>query len=154
MIRAQPRVPGRSPDIEMGPLARFGIATGSFRPVVELVDEFRVRTPWQVPGQEAGHRMAGAYCAECHGADLSGGMAGPGVPAPGLSIAAAYDLPQFVRLLREGITPSGRDLGLMEEVARADFRHLTDAEIAAIFDYLKARAERVQDPAVEYAPPG
>ena len=66
-----------------------------------------------------------------------------------LSIAGAYDLDQFRTLLRTGRPPSGRDLGLMARVARQDFSHLNDAEIAQLYQYLRARAERVQDPPVE-----
>ena len=106
---------------------------------------------------EAGRRRstsaaAALTCAECHAPDLSGGdrphadfntSLGEGVPAtPDLAIAAAYDRAAFTRLLRTGLPPSGRDLGLMSAVARDDFRHLTDKEIAALHAYLRARAER------------
>lgn len=70
----------------------------------------------------------------------------PDITSPGLDIAAAYDRAQFHRLMRTGIGPSGRDLGLMREVAVDDLRHYTDAEIDQIFFYLQARAARVQDP--------
>ena len=57
-------------------------------------------------------------------------------------MVGAYDLPAFTRLLRMGVPPSGKKLTLMEEVAKADFSHLTDEEIAALHAYLVQRAQR------------
>jgi mono/diheme cytochrome c family protein len=114
------------------------------------MEDFRVRQPYDTGAQHAaGRRLATLVCSECHGADLSGGRPTPDTSAPGLSIVGAYDLDQFRRLLRTGVPPSGRDLGLMGEIARNDTRHLNDAEIAALFAYLQARSQRVEDPPVE-----
>lgn len=55
----------------------------------------------------------------------------------------APDLPEFQRLMRTGVASGNRKLGLMAEVSRNDFRHLTDGEIAAIHAYLKERAARM-----------
>lgn len=143
VIRAQPRGGETTPPLSFGPLGRFGIARGGFRPAPVLVEEFRVREPYDTgPEQAAGRHIAAVNCAECHGADLGGGIAGPGIETPGLSIASAYDLDQFRTLMRTGRAPHGRDLGLMREVAENDFSHLTDAEIAQLHGYLRARAER------------
>jgi hypothetical protein len=72
-----------------------------------------------------------------------GGSAGPDEKAPDLNLVAGYDLAQFRFLMRTGRPPSGKDLGLMAEVARNDFSHLTDAEIDALHAYLVARAKRL-----------
>jgi cytochrome c553 len=146
-IRAQPRGGEATPAVSIGPLGRFGVATGRFRSAPALMEEFRTRQPFDLgPEHARGRHIAATNCSECHGADLSGGRAGPDTPAPGLSIAGAYDLDQFRTLMRTGRAPHGRDLGLMAEVARNDFSHLTDAEIGRLHAYLAARAQRVQDP--------
>jgi cytochrome c553 len=81
-------------------------------------------------------------CSGCHGADLSGRQASPDAFAPDLMIAGAYDLPAFTRLLREGVAPGGKKLGLMREIAIRDARFYTDAEIAQLHAYLVARAQQ------------
>jgi hypothetical protein len=62
--------------------------------------------------------------------------------APDLTIAGAYDLPAFTRLLREGVAPGGKPVPTMHEVARDDSRFYNDTEIAALHGYLVARAQR------------
>ena len=149
-IRAEPRTGSATPPVSLGPLGRFGVAMGRFRSAPALMDEFRTRQPWDPgPDHARGRHLAATNCAECHGADLSGGQAGPNHPAPGLSIAGAYDLDQFRTLMRTGRAPHGRNLGLMAEVAQKDFSHLTDEEIARLHAYLAARAQRVEDPSLE-----
>jgi mono/diheme cytochrome c family protein len=144
VIRAQPRAGEATPAVWLGPLGRFGVAMGQFRSAPALVEEFEVREPYDLgPAHAAGRHIAAVGCAECHGADLSGGVAGGGTAAPGLAIAGAYDLTQFETLMRTGRAPHGRDLGLMREVAENDFSHLTDEEIDVLYRYLQARAERV-----------
>lgn len=149
-IRSLPRTGERVSPIQWGPVGRVVLALGRFTPANARVEEFRVHQPYDTgPQHAAGRRIATSVCTECHGADLSGGQPTPDTSAPGLSIVGAYDLDQFRRLLRTGVPPSGRDLGLMAEIARGNTRHFTDAEIADLFAYLHARAERVQDPPQE-----
>jgi hypothetical protein len=73
---------------------------------------------------------------------VGGGEPKPGTKAPDLIVAGAYDLPEFKRLMRNGVASGNRKLGLMGEVARDDFRHFTDEEIAAIHAYLAERVSR------------
>ena len=144
IIRRLPRRGEATPPNYLGPLGRFGIATGRFRPAPAMLEDFRVREPYQVgPADEAGRRIAANNCSECHGPDLGGGQPSPDTEAPDLAIVAAYDADQFRTLMRTGRPPDGRDLGLMATVARNDFSHLTDAEIGALHAYLRARSERV-----------
>jgi hypothetical protein len=65
--------------------------------------------------------------------------AGGGSPTPSLSGALAYSLEEFTNLLRTG-TPRepGKQLGLMGETARRSLTWLTNEEIAATYEYLKA----------------
>lgn len=87
-----------------------------------------------------GEHLAMSACTECHGRDLRGW--GPDDPAPNLVVAKAYSAADFQRLMRTGITASGKDskTGFMSAVARQRFAGLTDAEISALKTYLDARA--------------
>lgn len=143
-IRSLPRGGEATPGVTLGPLGRFGVATGKFRAAPATIEDFRVRQPYDVgPEHAAGRRLAAVGCAECHGPDLTGGAPGPEILAPDLAIAGAYSLDQFRMLMRTGRPPGGRDLGLMSRVARNDFSHLRDEEIDALYHYLRTRAERV-----------
>ena len=64
--------------------------------------------------------------------------------APDLDIAGAYDLEQFRTMLRTGVAPGGKDIGLMGRIARSDLKYLRDDEIDAIHAYLAHRAGRTQ----------
>ena len=144
VIRAQPGAGEPTPEPWLGPLGRFGVATGRLRSAPAMVEEFRIREPFDVgPEHAAGRRLAATGCSECHGADLGGAQPSPDIQAPDLALAGAYDLEQFRTLMRTGRAPHGRDLGLMAEVARNDFSYYTDAEIERLHAYLRARAERV-----------
>ena len=143
-IRTLPRAPGRTRGLSAGPIGRLGLVIGSFRPGPEGVAQYRAEMPVALgPEHEKARHMAATNCAECHGPALMGGSAGPDETAPDLSVAAGYDSAQFRTLMKTGRTPSGKDLGLMSEVARNDLSHLTDAEIDALHAYLAARAKRL-----------
>ncbi|HEX9963432.1 MAG TPA: cytochrome c [Allosphingosinicella sp.] len=142
-IRTLPRAEGQTKGLSTGPIGRLGLVIGSFRPGPEGVAEFRTKVPIALgPEHEPARHMAATNCAECHGPALMGGSAGPDEKAPDLSVAAGYDSAQFRTLMKTGRPPSGKNLGLMAEVARNDFSHLTDAEIDALHAYLVARAKR------------
>lgn len=128
------------PHPSIGPMARAFFTIGEFGTAPAMAEEWKDRMPWFVEGHEEGRRIVIAACGECHGSDLTGeSFAG----APDLSIAAAYDLDGFTRLMRTGRGASERDLGLMAEVSQGRFAHFTEDEIAAIHGYLVARAEKV-----------
>jgi mono/diheme cytochrome c family protein len=87
-----------------------------------------------------GRHLVQTRCSECHGADLKGREVEPGTVSADLSLAGAYDSAQFRTLLRTGVAPGNKKLGLMGSVARDDFSHMTDAEIDAVHAYLVERA--------------
>jgi mono/diheme cytochrome c family protein len=146
-IRALPRRGQAVSPIQWGAIGRVVLALGKLPSAVDRIDEFRVRQPFDTgPEHAAGRQLAAKVCSECHGPDLSGGQPTPDQAAPGLSMVGAYDLDQFTRLVRKGVSPSGRDLGLMREIAVNDTSHLTDEEVAQLYSYLRSRSERVQDP--------
>ncbi|MDX2191715.1 MAG: c-type cytochrome [Gemmatimonadales bacterium] len=152
-LRSLPVRDGVEQPFRLRPLGRLMLLLGDFRLQPVAVKQYRALMPPDLGIEHAeGRRLAASICAECHGPDLGGGPAPfadfnpsfgrPGNLPPDLSVAAAYDLGQFRRLLRTGVPISGRDLGIMSSVARRDLSHLTDREIEALHGYLVARARR------------
>lgn len=142
-IRHFPKTGSDQPARSIGPLGRIGLVVGKLKTTPALVAEYRVSPLADFGPQFAkGRHIVETRCNECHGADLKGREVEPGIVSTDLSIVGAYDLEQFKTLLRTGAPPSGKKLGLMATVARSDFSHLTDEEIAAVHAYLVERAER------------
>ena len=86
-----------------------------------------------------GRHIALTSCSECHGRDLAGW---PGDTTPSLVLVnKAYSPEHFARLMKTGVAASGKDTasGRMSQVARWRFSVLTDAEIAALKQYLDSR---------------
>jgi mono/diheme cytochrome c family protein len=143
-IRGHKPAPGSGGGLQPGPLGRIALAAGKFKPQPARVEQFRTEMPFDVgPAHRTGYRIAAKVCADCHGPALAGQKMDSGEVAPDLTIAGAYDFQQFRTLMRTGLAPGGRDLGLMSKVAKDDFSHLTDAELEALHDYLQARAAKL-----------
>lgn len=119
--------------------AREEMEQGILLSAKQKVATERAIEPWSGGEQHSqGRYVAQMACGECHGPALEGNS----VPyRPDLIIAANYSLETFKHLLRTGETPDGRDLGLMAQVAKSRFSHLTDGEVEALFGYLLARSE-------------
>jgi len=144
-VRTRPRVSGNVEPITMRPLGRVAIAIGKIEPAPAMIDDFQTQTPIDLgPRYAQGQRLAAANCSECHGPSLYGGAVA-GTKAPDLAIAGAYDLNQFRTLMKTGRPPSGKDLGLMKEIAEKDFSHLRDDEVQALHEYLTRRAEKLSN---------
>ena len=62
------------------------------------------------------------------------------INAPPLLVVKGYSLPEFRKLMRTGVTRAGRDMAaqgsIMGIVAKEQFSHFTDAEVAAIYAFL------------------
>jgi cytochrome c553 len=143
-IRSQPRTGQPSPAREVGILGRIGLVTGKFHTTPEQVVQYATKFPIDVGAQfRPGQHIAASNCAECHGADIAGGEAKPGLTAPDLTIAGAYEPAAFKTLMRTGVPPGGRKLKMMDEIARDSLSHMTDAEIDQLYAYLQARAQRL-----------
>jgi len=56
---------------------------------------------------------------------------------------AAYSEADFRRLMRDGAPIGGRDLELMDDVARARFSQFSEEEIGDLYVYLNARSARL-----------
>lgn len=150
-VRSRPAggAPASGQNLRPQILVQIGLAAGKFKSAPTLVAEYRARPlPDYGPDTSAGRETARA-CAACHGPDLKGDF------GPDLRIAAAYDIPAFQRLLRHGIALDGKPVkpvgapgeskteGLMAEVAPIQFGRLSDADIAALHAYLKARLDHL-----------
>ena len=142
-IRRLPAAGSEQPPIKLGPKGRVGVALGKFPNIPTQVAAYRNNPlPDLGPATAQGRHLVQTRCSECHAADLKGREVEPGTVSADLSIVGAYDSDQFRTLLRTGVAPSNKKLGLMGSVARDDFSHMTDEEIEAIHDYLVARANR------------
>ena len=143
-IRALPKGGKEQPMRRVGPKGRIGLVLGKFHTAPELVRTFRENQAPDLGAQFAnGRHIVIVNCAECHGPQLHGQDVEPGVVSPDMQIAGAYDLDQFRTMLRTGVAPGGKDIGMMGRVAKSDFKYLTDEEIAEIHAYLAERARRM-----------
>ncbi len=120
--------------------ARREIAAGTFRSsVVHVAEQGRRWPPDAGSDHQLGRYIVRATCAECHRMDLGGGQPPAGQRRPDLrAVISAYDEPAFARLLSTGKAVGDREVGLMSEVARGRYAHLTTEERTAVFRYLRA----------------
>jgi mono/diheme cytochrome c family protein len=138
-IRSFPVRGQAQPMTQIGPVGRLGILMGKFKSAPAALRRDADRYRPDLGQKHAAGRDAARLCTECHGKDLTGR---PELGVPDLALAAAYAPADFRKLLRTGVPPTGRDLGLMTGVAKSRFHAMTDAEIEALHDYLQARANR------------
>jgi cytochrome c553 len=74
-------------------------------------------------------------CRECHGQQLTGGVAGQLAPVgPGLSLVADWTREQFIATMRTGKDPNGHELG--EDMPWRPIGKMDDVELTAIYEYL------------------
>jgi mono/diheme cytochrome c family protein len=139
-LRTLPAAGPEQPRVQVGPIGRLGVLLGKFRSEPAAIAAHENPPLPDLGPQHALGREVARACVECHGAQLQGG--GP-AHAPDLTIAASYDPADFARLLRTGKAAGNRELGLMSASSRIRFAGLTDAEIAELHSYLKARADRI-----------
>jgi mono/diheme cytochrome c family protein len=135
-LRSLPVTDHPLPDNSYRLMGRFGILAGQFQTSVASFDTTMERVgedpAWATTRN--GEYLARVICTECHGTHLTGEA-----PAPALVGALGYSHDQFVTLLRTG-TPKEptTKLDLMARTARGSLTYLTDGEIDAIYEYLKA----------------
>lgn len=127
--------------------AKEMIAKGDLKTAKDTVSQDKLIAPVELgPNYALGRYITRVTCAECHGPNLQGAPgAKPGEP-PNLVVAGGYTRAEFETLMTKGLPSGGRKLKnpLMGEVARERFTHFTSHERDAIYDYLKARAEKSQ----------
>ncbi len=88
------------------------------------------------PPVAVGDYLTHVVCRDCHRLDVEHEVK-PGTIAPPLrAMAQGYDLAQFTHLMRTGKAIGERDVGMMSEVAKSNFTHFSDEEIAAMHAFL------------------
>ena len=84
---------------------------------------------------QQGEYMTLIACTECHGQNLQGF----GDMIPSLSMVKAYSLEEFKTLLSTGRALGDRDVGVMSIVAKSRFTHMTEAEMATVYEHIKSQ---------------
>lgn len=139
-VRSFPVTGDDQPRLQVGHLGRLGVLLGKFDSEAAMLAKAGPPVLPDYGPRHAEGRAIAELCVECHGADLKGVAL---LKTPDLTMAASYDRADFTRLLHEGVAAGDRKLeGLMGGVARSRFSALTEAEVAALHDYLNVRAER------------
>lgn len=86
-------------------------------------------------GQTGEHLVYTVGCVNCHHQTPK-----EIINAPPLTVVASYSLPEFRRLMKAGVTRSGRNMldqsSVMGIVAVEQFSHFSDEEVQAIYSYL------------------
>lgn len=141
-IRSVPVGDPPLPAAWLSPLVRWRLATGSDAAVPAFLTQVAPlrRQSDPDPAIARGEYLAMTGCTECHGFNLRGDnpFDPPGTGPPDLAMVAAYDKADFARLMRTGLPPGDRDLGLMAGVAKRRFSHWTDTEVADLYAYLSS----------------
>lgn len=128
------------------PLARFLYTTGAFGNLIpaEWIDHAAVEQEAAAVPQQGPTAEYGAYvatlggCGGCHKPDLGGGTDDPSAPpAPNLTPGGelqGWQEADFVRLMRTGTTPTGRQVS--DYMPWKAYGRLHDEELAALWQYL------------------
>jgi mono/diheme cytochrome c family protein len=131
--RSQPVVDREILPKRVGPMGRLGLVIGQFHTEADRIDHEAPRlSPEPADTIRFGAYLARTICTECHGLDLRGEET-----TPGLAIVKGFTEGQFSHLLYSGVGLGGRELGLMADVARSRFSHMTAYEHHAVYRYLQ-----------------
>ncbi|NQV73478.1 cytochrome c [bacterium] len=134
-IQASPVVEHALPEPKLNLQSRWTLITGYELDAVGWVESLPEFISFEEGSALArGQYLAMTTCIECHGLDLRGTSWG----TPDLSIASAYSIDGFRRLMKEGIGLGEReDLGLMTQVAKGRFTHFSEGEVEDVFAFLQ-----------------
>jgi mono/diheme cytochrome c family protein len=116
------------------------LGLGQF-PSGKPVDTGVVTAPLKAPTFQYGEYILSFQdCRECHGKDLSGGVAGQLPPiGPGLSLVASWSREDFITTMRTGKDPSGHEMG--KEMPWRAIGKMDDVELTAVYEYLTHMSE-------------
>lgn len=145
-IRATPDEGKKLPESRFWLMPRFFFLLEEFKPAPANIEDFADRPSFDFTNKiDHGNYLAVIACAECHGLDFKGREFPGETNPPDLVVASAYTPDEFGKLMREGASLTGRDLGVMGEVARDRFGAFTDEEVNALYGFLKHRALTPQE---------
>ena len=94
-------------------------------------------TPAPGPTADYGRYIASTSCVGCHSENMLGGphFDPAGLPAPGLSHVGAWSTEDFIRALRTGVAPGGRQL--TDWMPWKWYAMFTDEELRALHEYVR-----------------
>lgn len=150
-LKTLPAVDNQLPEAQVGPLARALTVAGVF-PLfsAEAIDHLAPRPDVVPSGPTAaygGYITTVGGCADCHGARLAGGsVPGSGSelpPGPNLTMGGeliGWSNEDFRRAMREGLTPTGRQLS--PAMPWKQMGQMSDEELEAIWLYLQSLPPR------------
>src|SRR5712692_7118478 len=116
----------------------------------------KIDVPTDITAIQRGQHLASAVaaCVDCHGANLAGKIfvddpalgriVSPNLTRGRAGIGSTFTDADFVRAIRHGVDPSGRQLLIMPS---DDYNHFSDADLGAIIGYVRSL------PAIETALP-
>jgi mono/diheme cytochrome c family protein len=136
-LKSLPEIPGPGASISPGPIGRLGLTIGKFKVAAQHILDDAPPPPAKSEDGKQGRYLAQTICSECHGSALQGD-ANPSFTSPGMRVVMAYSPEAFTRLLRTGIAVGERTVGEMTTQSKNNLSHLTDAEIAALYGYLRS----------------
>ncbi len=135
-IRSKPEREGPAFRMRLGPLGILGVATGQFPAAAKVIPPNTQHIAPDLSQPAAlGDYLVHTICSECHGQDLRGNAQ---FPSPSLALASTYPLEDFRAFMRTGIAAGGRELKTMTPEAKQNLSALTNAEIDAIYGYLRS----------------
>ncbi|AKI00314.1 Cytochrome c [Hoeflea sp. IMCC20628] len=133
-LRTQPEAADALPSAtSFGPLGRLALALDQLPFEADHTPHDRPKLAHRP--ENPGQYLVANTCSHCHHLQTNAEVEGKMVP-PLAIVSQAYSLGDFIKLLHTGIGTGDRDLGLMSEVARANFSNFTEAEIASIHEWL------------------
>lgn len=138
-LSAQPPVDSAQPRRSIGPIPRLLVGAGVEMPLsARRIDHAAAHPAMREERSVAYGAHVAQLCKGCHGANLGGSSSGPS-PTPPLD--ARGNLPrwteeQFVRTLRTGVTPEGKELDPALMPWRP-FGRMNDSELGALWMYLR-----------------
>ena len=147
-LRAVPVVDGPALHDSLPFLIRLDIALGRDDAIPGFLDRVPALRRQEDPDPRIarGEYIAMTSCNECHGFSLRHDVPWPDEAAPDLiAVIGGYSEPEFAHLMRTGEPIGGRDLRLMDDVARSRFVHWTEQEVADLYAYLSDRSAHLAD---------
>lgn len=144
-LKTVPRTGEEHPSPRLGPMGRILMGAGLFGDVfpAEIVDH---NAPFpempDVGANVAYGQYVSRFCSSCHGTNLEGGQPPDpqSPPAPSLVAAGAWSEEQFLKTMRSGVTPTGRQLDPLF-MPWESFGKFDDEELRGLRLYLQSISE-------------
>lgn len=137
-LASLPSVDNQLPATKIRLMGYLILGTPGMSPRARIAEFEKPRTtPAPGPTADYGRYIASTTCVGCHSENMLGGphFDPAGLPAPGLSHAGAWSTEDFIRALRTGVAPGGRQL--TDWMPWKWYAKFTDEELRALHEYVK-----------------